>query len=175
MGGSEFLIGLFLRSKTSDKGNSDKNSFFLIWVGVAVCIVLSLYVASKYKFRISSHGFISYVGLALIFVGVVLRLIVIKSLGSFFTANVTIREDHKLKTDGFYRFLRHPSYSASILSFIGFGVSLNNWFSLLIILGVMLFVFISRIKIEEKVLMQYFGDSYIEYKKSTNALIPFIY
>jgi len=118
---------------------------------------------------------ITYLGLALIVIGVIIRLIIIKSLGSFFTANVTIKQNHKLKTDGFYRFLRHPSYTALLLSFIGFGISLNNWISLMIIVITILIVFINRIRIEEKVLIEYFGQEYLDYKKTTKALIPFIY
>jgi protein-S-isoprenylcysteine O-methyltransferase Ste14 len=34
---------------------------------------------------------------------------------------VAIKEDHQLKTDGYYTNVRHPSHTASLLSFIGFG------------------------------------------------------
>lgn len=41
--------------------------------------------------------------------------------GEFFTVQVAIKEDHQLKTDGYYTNVRHPSHTASLLSFIGFG------------------------------------------------------
>ena len=172
---SEIIINRLLRSKATDKANMDKNSLTLIWLGIIVGLTLAVYISSKYDFSISVYEPVKYAGLVLIVTGIVLRLIIIKSLGSFFTADVTIRQNHKLKKDGFYKFLRHPSYSASLLSFTGFGISLNNWISLLIIIIMILIVFINRIKIEEKALIEFFGQEYIEYKKSTNALIPFIY
>lgn len=150
---SEFLISILLRSKATDKANMDNNSLSLIWIGIAISLTLSIFISIKYKFSISDNGIVRYVGLALIVIGIVLRLIIIKSLGRFFTADVTIMQNHKLKKDGFYHFLRHPSYSASLLSFAGFGISLNNWVSLLIVMVMVLMVFINRIKTEEKALI----------------------
>src|SRR5690606_4917059 len=123
---SEFFINRLLRSKANDKANLDKNSLTLIWVGISIGLSAAVYISFRYNFPISAHEPIKYIGLTLIVIGLVLRLIIIKSLGKFFTADVTIRQHHRLKTDGFYKSLRHPSYSASLLSFIGFGISLNN-------------------------------------------------
>jgi isoprenylcysteine carboxyl methyltransferase (ICMT) family protein YpbQ len=39
----------------------------------------------------------------------ILRLAIIATLGQFFTVEVTIKQNHKLKKDGFYKYLRHPS------------------------------------------------------------------
>ena len=172
---SEFLISRFLRSTATDKKNMDSNSLKFIWLGIVVSLTLAIYITSNYNFPISDTAVIKYAGLSLIIIGIVLRLIIVKSLGSLFTADVTIRQNHTLKTDGFYQFLRHPSYSASLLSFVGFGISLNNWISLLIVIVAILIVFLNRIKIEEKALIEFFGQEYIEYKKSTRALIPFAF
>ncbi|WP_091394853.1 methyltransferase family protein [Flavobacterium noncentrifugens] len=65
-------------------------------------------------------------------------------------------ENHKLKTDGFYKFLRHPSYFASLVSFVGFGISLNNWIALAIITTAIFTAFAYRIQVEEKVLGRIF-------------------
>ena len=124
---------------------------------------------------ISTETAIRYEGLALIIAGMILRLTIVSSLGKFFTVNVTILEDHKLKQDGFYKYVRHPSYSASLLSLIGYGVSLNNWISLVIVAGAALTAFLIRIRIEEKMLADHFGSQYVEYKKKTKRLIPFVY
>ena len=93
----------------------------------------------------------------------------------FFTVDVTIRDDHKIKKDGLYRLIRHPSYSGSILSFIGFGISLNNWISLFIISLPVIFAMIHRIKVEEKLLVARFGKEYVDYMRKTFRLIPWIY
>lgn len=164
-----------MRSKANDKKNEDKNSLAFIWITIVICITLAVYISSNYYWPIAPFKAIQYVGLALIITGIILRLLIIDSLGKYFTADVTIREGHQLKKDSFYKYLRHPSYSASLLSFIGFGLSLNNWVSLILIVIAILFAFIRRINIEEKMLTEHFGQEYIDYKRSTYRLVPFIY
>jgi protein-S-isoprenylcysteine O-methyltransferase Ste14 len=104
-----------------------------------------------------------------------LRLTAIISLGRFFTVNVAIREGHTIKQDGMYKYVRHPSYAASLLSFLGFGISLNNWVSLLVVFVPVTIAFLYRIKVEEAMLSAGLGDAYTAYKKRTYRLLPGIY
>lgn len=172
---SELGLNRLLRSKKTDRINTDKGSLSIIWITIMGSIAIAVVIAMNRTLPISSNLIIPYLGLALIIFGIIFRFIAIISLGRFFTVDVTIRKDHKLKKNGLYRYLRHPSYFAALLSFIGLGVSLNNWVSLLLLTIDITVVFIFRIKIEEKVLIEQFGSEYIEYKKSTSGLIPFIY
>lgn len=172
---SEILINRFLRSKADDKKNQDKNSLAFIWITIVIVINAAIFISMKYYFPISAFETVRYFGLALILTGIILRSVVINSLGKYFTVDVTIRQGHQLKKDGFYKFLRHPSYSASLLSFVGFGISLNNWISLIIVVASILFAFIRRINIEEKALTEHFGEEYIDYKKKTYRIVPFVY
>ncbi|KAH8987006.1 hypothetical protein EDB92DRAFT_1936121 [Lactarius akahatsu] len=48
-----------------------------------------------------------------------LRLACYKTLGSLFTFELTLREDHRLVTSGPYAFVRHPSYSGVVLGVVG--------------------------------------------------------
>ncbi len=172
---SEIILNRLLRSKSTDRQNADKNSLPLIWITIVATVSIAVFIADKFRAPLFSNSFGQYIGLALIVAGIVLRLFAVASLGRFFTVDVTIRQGHRLKKDGLYQYLRHPSYFASLLSFIGFGISLNNWISLLLIAIAMFTVFTIRIKIEEKILAEQFGSEYIEYKKTTRGLIPFIY
>jgi len=164
-----------LRSKGTDKQNADKNSLAIIWITVVAAITLATVIAMNFYFPIAVNPVIKYVGLAIIYLGILLRLAAIVGLGRFFTVDVTIREDHRLKQDGLYKYLRHPSYFASLLSFIGYGISLNNWISLILVVVAVLIVFKMRINIEEKALIEQFGAEYLEYKKKVKGLIPFVW
>lgn len=172
---SEILINRLLRSGEDDKRNADGKTLRMIWLTIAVSIPLAVYLSTKEILPISNHQWPVYLGLVLIFIGILLRLTVIRSLGRYFTADVTIRQTHKLKTDGFYSYVRHPTYLFSLVSFIGFGISLNDWLSLALISFVMIFAFLNRIKVEEKTLIEHFGNEYMDYKNRTCRLIPFIY
>jgi len=172
---TEILLNRILRSKVTDKQNADKNSITLIWVTIIVAVSVAVYISKNTSLPIYLNESFQYIGVVIIFIGILVRLFAVFTLGQFFTVDVTIRQDHKLKKDGFYKYLRHPSYFASLISFIGMGWTFNNWLSLLLIIFAILIVFINRIKIEEKVLIQHFGAEYTDYKKITNGLIPFIY
>jgi protein-S-isoprenylcysteine O-methyltransferase Ste14 len=171
---SEVILSLLLRSKNKGPKSKDNGTLKMLWILIFIAIFLAIF-ASNFNFPITENAAIYYVGLLFICVGVVLRFLVIIYLGKFFTVDVAIKENHKLKTDGFYKYVRHPSYSASLLSFIGFGLSFNNWISLLILVVIISTAFLIRIKTEEKVLINYFGDAYLNYINNTKKLIPFIF
>ena len=67
-----------------------------------------------------------------------------------------------------------PFYDA-LLSFLGFGLSLNNWASLILIATVITAAFLRRIQVEEAALTQQFGTEYEAYAKRTHRLVPFLY
>jgi len=172
---SEILLNRLFRSGNKDKKNLDKGTIRIIWITIGIVNSVGILSAIFIKFPISSNLLIPYLGLFLITIGMIFRFISILALGKFFTVDVTIRTNHKIKKDGLYRLIRHPSYTGSILSFIGFGISLNNWISLLIISLPVIFAMLHRIKIEEKLLVDKFGIEYVNYMKKTYRLLPWIY
>lgn len=172
---SEVSLSLFRRSGDSVKLKADKGSLGLIWIIVIVANFMAYFISMWISMPISDNQYIRFVGLVVIITGVILRITIVASLGRFFTVNVVITDDHKLKTDGFYRYLRHPSYSTSILSFVGYGISLNNWISLFVITASVTAAFMIRIRIEEETLINHFGEEYVAFRKKTKKLIPFIY
>ncbi len=172
---SEVLLNRLLRSKKTDQQNEDKGSLTLIWIVIFVSIFSAVFMAKSISLPIMDSTVIIYIGLSLIIIGIVLRIMIIRTLGQFFTVDVTIKQDHKLKKDGFYTYIRHPSYTASLITVVGFGISLNNYASLVLVTVLISIAFLIRIKVEEKLLTAHFGAEYLEYQKNTKALIPFIY
>lgn len=172
---SEVFLSVFRRSSEVVKHKADKGTLALIWTIVILANFLSYMVSRWVPWEISENENIRHVGLICIVAGVILRFLIVNSLGKFFTVNVVITEDHKLKTNGFYRHLRHPSYAASLLSFAGYGISLNNWISLILVTTCVATAFLIRIRTEEETLIKHFGNEYLEYQKRTKRLIPFVY
>lgn len=172
---SEILLARLMRSGNNDKKKQDKGSIVFIWVMIALAISMGIMFSINNRFYISNQQLIPYIGIITIVVGMVFRFISIWTLGRLFTVDVTIRDNHTIKKNGIYSIVRHPSYLGSLVSFIGFGISLNSWLSLIAIAVLITIAFIYRIKIEEKVLINQFGADYLEYKKKTYGLIPWIY
>jgi protein-S-isoprenylcysteine O-methyltransferase Ste14 len=172
---SEIFVSRALRSGNKDKKGTDKGSFRIIWITIGIANSLGVLSAIFLQIPIGSTQLIPYTGLSLIVLGIIFRFISILSLGRLFTVKVTIREDHKIKSDGIYRLIRHPSYTGSLLSFLGLGLSYNNWISLAVILVPVALAMLHRIKIEEKLLVEQFGSEYLDYMSRTYRLIPYLY
>lgn len=168
-----------MSSNNSDQKGKNKSSLSLLWIVIISSISLSIFVANihfeDFSLMITTQNWIIFLGLIVLFIGILTRFLIIKSLGKYFTVDVTIREGHQIKKDGVYSVLRHPSYSASLLTFLGLGLFLNNWITLFIAFIPPFLAFLYRIKIEEKALIEQFGQDYIDYKRQTKKLIPFIY
>ena len=90
------------------------------------------------------------------------------------TAKLKIVKEHKLVTDGFYKHIRHPLYLGEILRNLGVVVIFSSVYGMLIVLLASIFL-LFRIEIEEKMLIMVFGEEYIEYRKNTKKMIPYIY
>jgi len=172
---SEIILNRVMRAGRGDKQPKGKHSLTYIWVTVIICAVVGVNISQRTYFPIVKSAIVGWTGIGLIILGMVLRLMAIISLGRFFTVNVAIREGHTIKQDGMYKYIRHPSYSASLLSFLGFGISMNNWISLLVVFVPVTISFLYRIHVEETMLSAELGADYTEYKKRTYRLLPGIY
>jgi protein-S-isoprenylcysteine O-methyltransferase Ste14 len=115
-----------------------------------------------------------YFGPFLFFAGSILRLAAVFVLGRRFSGLVAIQPGHQLKTDGLYRYIRHPSYTGLIASMIGYVLIFRSVIGLL--LNIVLFLFlVSRMNDEESFLEAHFGDEYRNYRLRTRRLVPFVY
>lgn len=173
-----FLSEIYYKQKFKSEINDqkkDKSTLNILWVVIIPSVFLAVMVSKLTSFHIRNQYWLLYLGEILIVMGVLFRWMIIKSLGKFFTVDVSIKEDHQIKKEGLYRFVRHPSYSFALLTFLGLGLFLNNWFSLFIAFVPTFSAFLYRIKVEEQALIQQFGNEYLEYKRKTKKLIPFVY
>ena len=172
---SEILLLILRRSdkKSQDKDlGSVKRLNFVIYISIAAGIYISLTKFGNIDFN---HHTILLSGFILIVLGLVVRWIAILTLRKYFTVNVAIQKDHVIIQKGFYKYIRHPSYLGMLLSFLGLGLSLGNFISIVVIIIPITFVLINRIQIEEQALRDVFGNDYQKYCGETWRLIPGIY
>lgn len=93
------------------------------------------------------------------------------SIGSGITPTSATRKEHKLVTDGIYKYIRHPLYTFGSSMFVAFGMMADNWF--IALLGVLAFIGMAiRTPREEANLIEKFGDEYRDYMKRTGRFLP---
>jgi len=154
----------------------DRGTFQLIWVVITLAILIGIYAGIAVpSARLPEAEALYPYGLAMFVLGAVLRAWSIHVLGRFFTVQVAIASDHKLIEDGPYRLLRHPSYTGSLLMFVGFLLCHGNALTMAIVLLSVLVVFVRRIVVEEAALATTFGDAWRDYAKRTWRLLPLVY
>lgn len=112
-------------------------------------------------------------GVFLIVAGFAILLTAQITLGRYHTSVPMIWDDHKLIRHGIYRLVRHPLYLGVITVCIGLAVFSPSLPGLLI-MSLLIPIFLIRIGIEERLLVETFGDAYREYQRTTRRLIPFI-
>jgi protein-S-isoprenylcysteine O-methyltransferase len=173
-GCSEIILAITRRSGSVDKSR-DRYSLAILWIVIGIAITVSIFAAEVFRFASLPYSELYVVGSILFVVGIVLRWWSIIHLGRFFTVDVSIAAQHKVIDSGPYRFVRHPSYSGALLAFLGFGLCLRNWISLLILLLPIFAAFHWRIRVEEQALGEALGEDYRVYARRTKRLVPFIY
>jgi protein-S-isoprenylcysteine O-methyltransferase len=118
---------------------------------------------------------IFYIAIACVWIGIVLRMWAVATLGRFFRTSVFLQADHKLVTSGPYRVLRHPSYTGALITVVGIALAIGNWLSLLVFVGCVSAAFAARIVVEEGALAEHFGADFAAHKHRTWAILPFVW
>jgi protein-S-isoprenylcysteine O-methyltransferase Ste14 len=172
-----FELVVNLRFWKSGSQNRDRFSRYLIIGGMLVGFTLAVLAASFiHVLDITAYRpQVFYLGLALMVGGLVFRFIAIRQLGAFFVPEVVIQPGQRVFQGGLYRTLRHPSYTGTLVTVIGYGLALTNWLSLLTMLIVFFTIYTVRMNVEEAALLEAFGDEYRTYLHRTKRIIPFVY
>jgi protein-S-isoprenylcysteine O-methyltransferase Ste14 len=144
--------------------------FFVLSLAIGV---LPAYLDGR-NVWVADEAVTPYVGLALLTLGGTLRIAAVFALGRRFTGIVAIQEGHRLKTDGLYRHIRHPSYAGMLLYLAGYVLVFRCWAGLLLV-AALLAVLVARMNAEEALLESEFGEEYASYRRRTWRLVPWVY
>jgi protein-S-isoprenylcysteine O-methyltransferase Ste14 len=139
-------------------------------------IVPLVYIATGFP------GFAAYpfspiqaaIGIAAAIAALVMFRLTHKALGRNWSVTLEVRENHKLVTDGVYRYVRHPMYTAFWLWAVAQALLLPNvvaGFAGIIGFGTL---YLFRVAEEERLMIEAFGESYHAYMARTARLIPWL-
>lgn len=93
-------------------------------------------------------------------------------LGLNWSPSLEIREKHELITRGIYGVIRHPMYASQWLWVIAQPLLLQNWVAGWLDLIVFIFFYTLRVKAEEQLMLEQFGDQYRSYMQNVGAVFP---
>jgi protein-S-isoprenylcysteine O-methyltransferase Ste14 len=161
-----------IRSVETREGAVGKFCLLLVFTGSTTLPLLYLFTPwfdfADYAVWSAAGG----AGAALALLGVFLFWKSHRDLGRQFSATLELKEAHHLVSEGIYRRIRHPMYTAVFavagaqLLLIGnavVGPAFLLAFSIL---------YASRIDHEEDMMLDHFGQAYSDYKARTNRLLP---
>ncbi len=161
---------LLLRDLLRGVGSTvrDKGTRSLLVIGWTVAFAAATWVADGQ----AAGGWHLITGLALMWAGLAVRIWSVVTLGASFRTTVEIDADQSLVEAGPYRFVRHPSYTGVLLIALGYGLTLDNWLALAVLLGLAVATTLRRIAVEEAAMAEIMGNPYEAYRQHTKRLLP---
>jgi protein-S-isoprenylcysteine O-methyltransferase Ste14 len=140
-------------------------------------VVPFVYIATSFP-RLAAYAFQpsqAWLGLFFAAASLLMFQLTHRALGRNWSISLDVREGHQLITDGIYRKVRHPMYTAFWLWAVAQALLLPNWvagFSGIVGFGILFF---GRVAREEQMMLETFGDRYREYMARTHRVIPLIF
>ena len=161
---------------SGDKAYPDSVPIWMnIWIRVVLPII-NIWYSMKTMSDYSGISLIEWCSFILLSGGFVLRMWCYYELGQYFTKVLGVREGHILIKTGPYKWLVHPSYLGQILVVFNFMYLIQAH----IVLTIFLMVLYAsgcqtRMKKEEEIMKEHFGEEYDNYLKERKRLIPYVY
>lgn len=166
---------IVFRRRSGVAENRDRSSMQVLMIGNLLAWITAIWLAFAQPGTLRPTLPFQIAGLALMATGIFVRSVAIIQLGRFHTPNVAVLADHEVCEHGLYRHVRHPSYLGALIAFLGFGMALGNWASVLILLLLTITAYAYRIREEEAALHAALGERYANYCRRTRRLIPGMY
>lgn len=171
-----FISGFFAKKAQSQEPLLKR--FILYWLPIIVAIYLlgpgRWFGHTWLRENFVEHtNLVGMIGLSFCAVGAIIAIWSRYMLGKNWSLSIQKKENHELVQNGIYKLVRHPIYTGLLLLIIGNAIIVGDYRAIIAVI----LVFISlwfKLKKEEKLLTDTFGNAYMIYKSRTRALIPFV-
>jgi protein-S-isoprenylcysteine O-methyltransferase Ste14 len=152
--------------------NQEKTLLGLLFLGMLVVPII--YAATNWlEFAdYTLPAWAGWLGVALIASAIFVFWRAHADLGLNWSPTLEIREKHELITRGIYGQIRHPMYASQWLWVIAQPLLLQNWIAGLINLLVFIPFYILRVRAEEQLMLEQFGEQYRSYMQKVGAVLP---
>jgi protein-S-isoprenylcysteine O-methyltransferase Ste14 len=151
----------------------DRGTGTVLVLAVVAGLFVGALVGRVPSLRAGANTWTTYVlGLAILWLGIALRVWAVWSLGRYFRREVTIEPGQTVHTSGPYRFVRHPAYAGDLLIVFGFGLAWGSWVGAAIGTAIAAAGHLPRICVEESELHRSLGAAYDAYAAQRARLVP---
>jgi len=114
---------------------------------------------------------IATAGFVVVLCGVAFSIWARMALDGNWSGTATLKQDHTLTRTGPYRITRHPIYTGILLALAGSALERGMVRSVLAVILCALALWL-KIAVEEKLMIERFGEQYLRYRREIPALIP---
>lgn len=123
-------------------------------------------------FKMDLPAAVRVIGAVVYGVSLVLMMWVLRTLAGNWSMTLEISRGHQMITAGPFHLVRHPMYTAFCLMVLGQWLLSSNW--LVGVFGVVAWGILYRIRVrpEEDLMVEQFGDAYRDYMERTGRLLP---
>jgi protein-S-isoprenylcysteine O-methyltransferase Ste14 len=159
------------RTVASASPGSQLSYSIFTWIGAALLFFNALrggiFSAALYP----SLPIVAWIGVALVAIGLAHAVWARLHLGKLWSARVTLKTEHRIIKTGPYKITRHPIYTGMLLALVG-TVLVRDTVVGLIGFALITIGFVLKLRQEERMLTEHFGDDYRVYRREVPALIP---
>jgi protein-S-isoprenylcysteine O-methyltransferase Ste14 len=120
-------------------------------------------------------GSVQVIGLIMVIIGASISITARRELGTNWAHafEYQVKQQQTMVTSGIYKYIRHPIYTGIILGFIGGELVAKSYLALL---GIVLIIgAYHQAKLEEKLLLSHYKESYRKYINKTRMFIPYLW
>lgn len=116
---------------------------------------------------------VDFISVAFCLIGLAISIWARRTLADNWDQSPVIKKKQELIMKGPYKLVRHPIYSGVLLMFLGTALAIGmlGGFVSFIILFIGFWI---KLKKEEAIMTKYFKEKYLNYKRRSKTLIPYI-
>jgi protein-S-isoprenylcysteine O-methyltransferase Ste14 len=164
-----------LRSRLNHQGaRLERGSLLVVIASIYAGLGAGFELAEKVQSAaiVDARWLLFVVGMVLMCAGIVIRQWAVALLGELFTIDVRVHPGQRVVERGPYRWVRHPSYTGLIMTFVGIGLALGNWAALLVLAVLPTAGLVVRIRFEERALLAGLGEPYRRFAAGRPHVFP---
>jgi protein-S-isoprenylcysteine O-methyltransferase Ste14 len=154
--------------------DSKKEKLLIILLALGLLLIPLIWVFTPFlnSFNIELPIWVKWLGVVISTLSLFHFNLIHKTLGANWSPTLEIMEGHQLVKIGVYKRIRHPMYTQMFFWTVAQFLIISNLIAGLSgIVSWIIFYFV-RVPREEKMMLEKFGDEYIEYKKQSGRIIP---